>query len=198
MTRIGWDLDGVHYLFAESVWETMIQLGYVPKNKKMPLAKHWYFYRDKAWGSQSDAEFVDICHKGADMGIIFTYGGFDDNSIAEMNKLWLMGYPTIIVTDRAFGTTPRVSQNATIALLNKHKAHYDEIYFTADKPSVQLDYMVDDKLENYDALDAVGVNVYLLNRPWNKVKGDTRRRVDSVKEYTDIILQEAPLTAGIH
>jgi hypothetical protein len=50
---------------------------------------------------------------------------------------------------------------------------------------------VEDKLENYDALDAAGVEVYLINRKWNFVDGDgdNRRRIRHVGQYADIVQQ---------
>jgi hypothetical protein len=47
--------------------------------------------------------------------------------------------------------------------------------------------MIEDKLENYDALNAAGTRTYLINRAWNKVPGDNRRRIDELAEYVQAI-----------
>ena len=46
--------------------------------------------------------------------------------------------------------------------------------------------MIEDNLDNYDALDAAGVHVVLYDRPWNQDRG-RRRRVYSLTQYKQVI-----------
>lgn len=196
MTRVGWDLDGVHYYFAESVWATLIQQGRVTGS--MPAVTHWHFYRDAEWGVMTDEEFVNTCHAGADKGIIFSIGEGCPDAMEVMNTLAYSGHTTVIVTDRSFGSTPSVSEEATKLWLTERGAVYDEIHFTADKASVALDYMIDDKVENFLALQAAGVKCYLLDRPWNQHVVAGKYRIYSVKEYGKIVVTETFLAESTH
>jgi len=61
---------------------------------------------------------------------------------------------------------------------------------TSGKKSVPADFFIEDKLGDYDALDDEGARVWLLDRPWNRVEGDTRRRVHSLADFVDEVLAE--------
>lgn len=188
MARVGWDLDGVEYDFAASVrraikhFELEWECG---ESENEPAS--WYFYRD--WG-MSDAEFVDLCNKGADAGIIFA-GDRRPNGKESMDRLRAAGHEIHIITDRSFGSHPNVSEKITLEFLEQHGYEYDSLTFSADKTVVPVDYFIEDKLENYDALDAAGVKVYLINRPWNLQKNDSRRRVNWHREFENAVLREA-------
>lgn len=189
MARVGWDLDGVEYDFAESVRRAVKHFG---MDKELRLCKgepdDWYFYR--AWGL-TDQEFVELCHRGADAGIIFA-GPRRTGGGSAIRRVRSAGHSVHIVTDRSFGLSPEVSQEITKEWLTQHKYEYDSLTFSADKTVVPTDYFIEDKLQNYDALDQVGTEVYLINRPWN-AQQDTRRRVDNLNEFADTILVNAPL-----
>lgn len=184
MARVGWDLDGVEYDFAESVRRTVKHFGLDDKFRLCEgEPSSWYFYR--AWG-MSDAEFVELCHRGADAGIIFS-GVRRPGGLESMKRVRNAGHEVHIVTDRSFGSSPEVSQEITRMFLLTHGYEYDSLTFSADKTVVPTDYFIEDKLENYDALDAVGTEVYLINRPWN-LRDDNRRRVDTIEAFADRIV----------
>lgn len=183
MARVGWDLDGVEYDFAESVRRTVKHFG---MDSKFRLCEgepaSWYFYR--GWG-MSDKEFVDLCHKGADAGLIFS-GPRRNGGLEAMRRVRNAGHEVHIVTDRSFGSHPAVSEKITRLFLEEHGYEYDSLTFSADKTIVRTDFFIEDKLQNYDALDAVGTDVYLVNRPWN-LEADNRRRVNDLSEFADIV-----------
>lgn len=182
MARVGWDLDGVEYDFAESVRRAVKHFG-----MDLPLCygepSDWYFYRP--WGL-SDAEFVDLCHRGADAGIIFA-GERRPNGLEAMARLRDAGHSIHIITDRSFGSHPAVSEKLTRLFLEEHGYQYDSLTFSADKTVVPTDFFIEDKIQNYDALDAVGCEVYLINRPWN-LEDDNRRRVNFHVEFVQKVL----------
>lgn len=183
--RVGWDLDGVEYDFAESVRRAVKHFG---MDSELRLCEgepdDWYFYR--AWGL-SDMEFVDLCHRGADAGIIFS-GPARPGGLDAIRRIRNAGHSVHIVTDRSFGVSPSVSEKITKDWLESHGYEYDSLTFSADKTVVPTDFFIEDKIANYDALDAVGTEVYLINRPWN-VQKDSRRRVDTVAEFSSRILE---------
>lgn len=180
--RIGFDLDGVLYNFGDSVkrYLDFIGQGHIWKSGPTP-EPYWDFYKDWGWTGK---EFVELCNAGADAGFIFC-GPTRHNAKRAVQAVKDMGHEVIIITDRQFGTTPSVSHNHTRNWLLQHKIPFDELHFSADKTIVPTDMFIEDKLENYDALDAAGVEVYLVNRKWNFVDGDgdNRRRIRHVMDY---------------
>jgi hypothetical protein len=185
--RIGIDLDGVCYDFADSL------RNYLAKTNQSHLYSvkdgepdKWHFYID--WGMTVE-DFLDHCHRGADLGIIFAYGKPRDAAHDAVNFMKSMGNSIHIITDRSFGTKTEYNSSEfnTRKWLNTHEFAYDSLTFSADKTCVDTDVFIEDKLENYDALVAVGVDCYLVNRPWNQVGADSRKRVSSVQEFATII-----------
>lgn len=179
--RIGFDLDGVLYNFGDSVKRYLDHIGQGDVWKSGPTQKpYWDFYKDWGWTGK---QFVDLCNAGADAGFIFT-GPVRGSAVLAVKAVKDMGHEVVIITDRQFGSTPEVSHNNTRNWLAQHGIPYDELHFSADKTCVDTDMFVEDKLENYDALDAAGVEVYLINRAWNFVdEGDQRRRIRHIMDY---------------
>lgn len=190
MIRVGHDLDGVHFLFAPSLWEALIKKGLVSKGTPMPPAEVWDFFKAKEWaGGLTPAQFVELCHWGVDEGIVFIHGGCIPEAREAFKMLHDMGFYQVIVTDRPFGkNNGEGSKNNTYKFLEENGYEYDEIHFTADKANVGLDYMIDDKPENFWDLTAAGVDCYLLDRPWNQHVDAGDKRVYSVREYAEIII----------
>lgn len=184
--RIGFDIDGVGFNFADSCQRYLEHIGQGHLWKSGPTPKpFWDWYKDWGWTS---AQFVEFCHAGADAGFIFA-GDVRPGYVEAIRAVALLGHEVIIATDRPFGSTPEVSQKLTVEWLEQHGIEYDELHFTADKTTAECDMFVEDKLENYDALVAAGCNAFLLNRPWNEVGGgDARNRIDSLDEYVDAIM----------
>jgi hypothetical protein len=183
--RVGFDIDGVMYDFAESLRQYMRYFGYDKKyNMCEGEVSKWHFYHD--WG-MTDAEFVNHCHKGVDAGFVFAHGGTRDNSPDAVRFVKDLGHSVHIITDRSFGSTPERSHFATRQWLYLNDIPYDTLDFSADKTCRETDIFIEDKLENYDALVAAGVDCYLVSRPWNMVPDDNRKRIKSIQEYATII-----------
>lgn len=177
------DLDGVCYDFIDATYQ---MVAGIDSPKWHPTeARSWEFYED--WG-MSRKEFLAVCNLAVEAGLMFWRGEPLDNAPAELARLRAAGHSVHILTDRSFGFEAASSQEATASWLATYEMPYDSLTFTPDKTVVQTDYMLDDKLENYDALDAAGCQVYLRNRRWNEMPGDNRRRVDSLGEFVDIVL----------
>lgn len=191
--RVGFDLDGVCYNFADSLRRYLINAG-IRTEAEIPTGetKRWNFYED--WGFTLE-EFLQHCHDGADAGYIFT-GPTRPGAVEAMNTLHDAGHKIFIVTDRAFGSHPGISKLNTFDWLEGNGFRYHSVTFSADKTVIPTDVFIDDKLENYDALDATGTEVYLLNRPWNMhVLPDDRRRIDSLEEFVRIVMSKDLVSA---
>lgn len=183
--RVGFDLDGVLYDFGNSVRAYLDSIGrpYGFKDDA-PEPHHWDFY--EYWGMDY-AEFKSICNDGADAGFVFC-GETRPGAVETVKRVKDLGHEVIIITDRQFGTEPKISHDNTYNWLAQHEIPYDELHFSADKTSVPTDIFVEDKLENYDALILAGTPCFLINRAWNAVEGgDARARIDDITDYGDAI-----------
>ena len=183
--RVGFDSDGVLDCFGDGVHNTMKALGYGALWKSGPTeGSFWNFYEDWGWDFARFKEMVDW---GVDNGFIFT-GHWRPGAIDAVKRINDLGHDVIIITDRSFGSDPMNSQKNTIKAFKEAGIEYSELHFTPDKTSVPVDVMVEDKLENYDALVKAGTPTWLINRSWNKVAGgDARMRIESVTDYVDIV-----------
>ncbi|AXH68795.1 phosphatase [Streptomyces phage Comrade] len=183
--RVGVDLDGVCYDFAHSFRRALFELGVYNDYKVVEgEPDNWHFYLD--WGLTQD-EFVQFCHQGVDRGTVFGYGGPRDDAPAALSFLRAMGHSIHIVTDRSFGTVPENSHDVTRKWLSHFGFEYDTLTFSADKTCVPTDVFIEDKLENYDALVAAGVDCYLVDRPWNQDGDDGRKRIKSIQQFATIV-----------
>lgn len=184
MARIGIDLDGVLYNFGAALREYLKwELGWPVKLIADPITK-WTFYRD--WGL-TDEGFVAVCDMAADAGKLWNKYEVLDTELQGLRALHNAGHTLHVITDRRFGKHPGVSQAATAQWLSRNKIPYDTLTFSRDKTIVATDYMIDDRLENYDALEATACVPFLRDRPWNQ--SEDRRRVDSVAEFAKIIIE---------
>jgi len=184
--RIGWDIDGVGFVFGDSLHNHMKHTGHGHLWKSGPTPEpYWHFYKDWGW---TDQQFVEFCNEAADCGCLFT-GPVRKGYAEGIRAVHDLGHENIFITDRSFGSSPEVSELLTYAWFEMHDIKYDELHFSRNKTVVPTDMFIDDKLENYDALDLAGTDVYLLTRPWN-LRADHRRRVNSVRDYvTKVRLQ---------
>ena len=190
--RVAFDSDGVIDTFSDGVYDTLVALDMDHYWKSGPTPHSlWNYYEE--WynpdGSQwTYAQFKEIVDWGVDNGYIFT-GHWRPCAIESVKRIAEMGHEIIIVTDRFFGSDPENSHRNTIEAYARAGIEYDELHFTADKTSVDVDTFVEDRIENYDPLVAKGVPTWLVNRAWNLPHNDSRNRIKCVHEYADAIEQ---------
>lgn len=180
--RVGIDLDGCVYDFGGAFREYLVALGYRTA-EECPEPTRWEFYED--WGFTT-AEFLQHCHEGVDEGIIFR-GAALAGAKEAFDLLRSAGHTIHIVTDRSFGSGEG-SPGATRAWLAAHGLEFDSLTFARDKTLVKVDVMVEDKIENYDALVDAGVLMFLIDRPWNHRENDTRNRVSGILEFAQEVV----------
>lgn len=181
--RVGFDVDGVLFNFADSCRRYLVHLGmgHLWKSSEN-LTPYWNWYREWGW---SDDDFINFCNDGADAGFIFC-GPAREGAAEAVQRVKALGHEVVIITDRQFGSVPEVSHNNTKRWLYEHEIPYDELHFSADKTCVPTDMFVEDKIDNYDALHSAGTDVYLINRAWN-LQDDHRVRIDDALEYAGMV-----------
>lgn len=193
MARVGIDLDGVVYDFAESVFRYMDE-HYTSKElpKHFPHVygepQRWEFYED--WGMSLES-FLDFVNKGVDAGRIFGTGAPRAGAREALQLLKSEGHTLVIVTDRRSGSAGK-ARLSTLEWLDHWGLLYDEIHFDSDKTAYNTDYFVEDKLENYQALTTAGVDAYLVDRPWNRTflsGNDGRQRVDGIYHFAEKVVE---------
>lgn len=190
---IGVDIDGVMYDFGASLKMYMALEGYSVFDFPDPTS--WTFYRN--WGL-SDEHFREVTSRGVDEHCIFMDGDPTPGTKEALERLRADGHRIHLITDRSAFGSPGEAQYNTAKWLATHHIPYDSLTFSADKTVVKTDLMIDDKLENYYALDATGCMPYLYDQPWNRDTGDEDpRRVSSLEAFVDCVetyseaLQEA-------
>lgn len=183
--RVGFDSDGCIDTFGDGVHDALIARGQGHLWKSGPTKKAiWNFYEEWGW---TFAQFKELVDWGVDQGYIFA-GHWRPHAIESVRRIAEMGHQIIIITDRSWGSKPENSHRNTINAFARAGIEYDELHFTADKTSVPVDFMVEDRIENYDPLIAAGTPTWLINRGWNEVEGgDLRNRIDCISEYADAI-----------
>jgi hypothetical protein len=181
--RVGIDLDGVCYDFSASVREYLVTHANTHTHDDTPHPTRWEFYED--WGLDLDG-FLATCHDGVDAGIVFAHGEPYPNTAEAFHLIQQAGHTIHVVTDRSFGSNGK-SEAHTRTWLDCHGLPFDSLTFSADKTVVRLDVMVDDKIANYDALEAAGVDAYLLTRPWNQHDPKPRKRVLDLLHFAETI-----------
>lgn len=187
--RIGWDIDGVGHVFWHGVRRYCEAEGYEYDDSTFidDDACCWNFPSHWGWDGKAFKYHMD---RAADLGYIFSEG-IREGYMEATHMSHMLGHRNVAITDRSFGSSPFVSQHLTYRWVRDNGVLFHELHFSADKTVVPTDLFIEDKLENYDALDAAGVEVYLLTRPWNN-QNDNRRRIEHVNEYKQIIIDKTP------
>jgi hypothetical protein len=182
--RVGFDLDGVVYDFRKAHSDFEVGRG----NLHCAIDKaldHWDYFH--GWGFTLD-DWLTSYAEGVDAGQILRTGEPMLGAVEAAEALSLAGHTIHIVTDRSIGVDP---ESATREWLHKVGFPYCSLTFSRDKRAIPTDIFIEDRLENADALNEAGTLCYLINRPWNRVTGDTRPRVDSLAEFVREVQRKA-------
>jgi len=185
--RIGIDLDGVGYIFAESVRDYLCSIGMQVSPMPDSACLSWNFHEQ--WNGMDRKEFNSHCDDGVDDGFVFGPGRHltRPNFFESLRIIKEMGHKIIIITHRYQGSPGNAELN-TYKWLHPVIDIIDEIHFSHDKTSVPTDMFVEDNLQNYDALKAAGTDAYLINRPWNMPYNDKRNRINDIADYADAVV----------
>lgn len=193
MSRVGIDLDGVCYDFNLSLrfWLETIKgakLNYAPSVR-------WEFYED--WGLSLE-EFLRECNRAADAGHLFRHGPVLNDAKAQLERLRDAGHTIVLITDRNFGESGKPSRDHTSEWLFENEIPYDEIHFTSNKSSVEVDFHIDDKPQNVVEMANAGVDAWMLDCPWNHdvYLSSIFKRVPDLKTFVDYVLTRTMTNGG--
>jgi 5'(3')-deoxyribonucleotidase len=153
---------------------------------------NWYFHRELGL---TDSEFMQHFVDGVNAGVIFGYGTAYPGTRKAVQDIINLDHSIHIITDRAVG-----DPGIAFGLTGKWVAKYlpkpiQSITFSRDKTIVPTDMMIDDKLSNYEDLEATDCEPWLLDRPWNQSSDSSIRRVYSLKEFADKVRERSLVPA---
>lgn len=184
--KLGFDLDGCVYDFTQGfklALEYALNHHKSPQDKitlpDLPNPRGWNFYEH--WGLDK-GQYMDMLDLYAPM----IYGNHRlepmEGAGAAMRAALREGHEVWIVTHR--GDENMLARSATASWLDAWGIYYTGLVFSRDKTIVPTDAFIEDRPENYAALEAAGVQAYLVDRPWNQ-DFEAGNRVSSVAEYVD-------------
>lgn len=167
--RIGIDLDGVCYPFAEVITlygEHTLGRRLAPAH----LSPKWSFFED--WG-MSGSEFGELMKAGHDVGLVYHIGSPPPNCRSTLTQLRNRGHELVVCTHR-----PDYAHGATQAWLDRWQLPYDELVICTDKTLHRLDVLLDDGPHNIEAMVGAGGKAVVFDQPWNQhvqLNGKVRR-----------------------
>lgn len=188
------DVDGVMYDFVGE----LARVASIHLRKDIscfPPAEVWNFFSDQ-WGISFDTykELVDV--GVAKYGLI-RYGDEFKDSSRGVATLLECGVKVHIATDLGKDGDENGHRRARLAWLEDIGVDLDEVLvtFTPDKAQVARVYLdqgydvfaLEDKAENYAALEEAGALCYLLDQKWNHFVAGARR-VNSVLEFAQLVV----------
>ncbi len=193
MAKIGLDLDGVLYDFGGALRRYLIEEhSWDPEWCPPPV--RWEFYLD--WGLSLPG-FLGICNKAADERKLWNVCGLLGGTrvVVDLERLKEAGHSIHVITNRSFGSHLAISHAETAQWLHFFGIPYDTLTFCADKTIVQTDFMIEDNVENYLALEKSGCRPVLIDRPWNQSL-DGAVRVPNIEYFVDLVLEECEASAA--
>jgi len=168
---LGLDVDGVVCDFISGIIETAKELGYGGTFPPNWLATHsWMFSPD------FHTVFNLIAHEPEWWRRLKPYAD------AEIPR----EYPYVY-----FVTQRPVEQDATRAWLNDHFPRVSFAIYNADDKvealkKLGVEYFVEDRVENWDAINRAGITCFLMDRPWNR-EVLTASRLKSLRHLSRLI-----------
>jgi hypothetical protein len=180
--RIGIDIDDVLYPWYDTAHQLCVEAGIT--NGVTPCT--WAPYED--YGC-TDQEWYRVLSAGAQTGALYDAEPIS-GTVEQLCRLRDAGHTVHLVTARgSLRHGPRI-QMLTIQWLHQHGVPHDSLTFAKDKRAVITDVFLDDAHHNYDQLDGY-TEVWLLDVQHNGAHREGRRRVGSVKEFVDMVLERA-------
>lgn len=170
------DLDGVIFDYCSAITNFFHEESDIPL-AELPMPDRWAIW--DCWQMRKD-DWIANATAAADSGLFAEERAYPDaiEGVRELNDL---GHKVHIATARR-GHRARID---TLEWLKQHNVDYDRITFTTDKSVIKADVAIEDNLDNAAALQAAGVTVFLMDRPWNQEPTDIPR----VSDMRDFVIQ---------
>lgn len=174
---IGVDLDGCLYDFAAD-FALLLELRTGRPATTLPAPDRWSFHHQ--WGL-TDSQFTHLLRTGIIRRELFVTQPPDPAGLRVLRGLHAAGHRLHVVTSRAVpGAEAQATESTRRWLLEHRVPHHSLNVLTGPKRhrAVQLglDAAVDDAAHHYDELDDAGIEVHLLDRPWNRAHRGRRVR----------------------
>lgn len=180
MARVGLDVDDVLYPWTWLAHEECSAAG-ITKGRRIT---QWAFHED--YGVSSKVVW-DVLHRAYENGMLLNGEPIGDAE-HQIQRLRKAGHTVHLITARGFeGPMAPLVREHTVKWLSKVALPHDTLTFSKDKRLINVDWFLDDGIHNYDDMRPY-TEAFLLNVVHNQVEGDGRRRVDSLKEFVDIVL----------
>lgn len=197
MTEVGIDIDDVLARWYHDSHDICVRAGIT--NGVTPTT--WRPYEE--YGC-TDQVWYDTLHKALLDGYLLRMGVWE-GAYPAVQRLWREGFGIHLITARGFFQDGDLIREHTKIWLDAEDFIYDSLTFTQDKgqaaKDLELDYFIDDQPRN--VLSVVNARphtrCYLVTRPWNANIVDPHlparltpwKRVDSLTEFADIVIEEA-------
>jgi uncharacterized HAD superfamily protein len=188
---VGVDIDGVLLTYPEDFVEFVCQKLKINRKKQESFVmKRYALYDDLAKHLHvSAAELRKLKHEFRSNGHKRKMRAYPDG-VAFVRLLRSSGYKVVLLSARPVNEYPSLFYD-TIASLAANEIPYDGIYFSENKeeeilkrfPNIQ--FFVEDCLENAEKITAAGKKVYLVDRTYNR-SSKSNKKMHRVSDLRDI------------
>lgn len=163
MARIGIDLDGCVYPFAQEFTKYASRRMGV----ELPLPDHWFWYTKK-WAI-THQQFRDLLVEALLDGEIWSNADPIPGAVGALWQLSDMGHRIIIATDRLQQTEhERKARAVTRLWLQRAGINYDDLIFTSDKRDADVEVFLEDRPGAVPTLRLAGVDAIYYTQPYNE------------------------------
>lgn len=186
--KLGFDVDGVLADFNASFIERVVKVIGDDRFPERPFEiptwnyPQYFGYTDE----ECDKVWEDIKLDKTFWADLKPYPGVQD-AMEKITQLWEVGHDIYFITNRP-GQQPKLQTEAWI--INMGTGLLPTVLISADKggcaKALSLDFYIDDKTENCEAVAKTFTNTLMIERPWNNVvKGVPR--IPSLQAFFDAI-----------
>lgn len=152
----------------------------------------WYPYEE--YGCTRE-RWVDALNKAAREGYLYRDIPPDEDALRAMRELYFDGHEIHLITARGFLGEAEIIAEHTEGWLIEHGVPHKTLTYSQTKGQdalrLGLDFFIDDNERNWLDVGVMACASYLLDRPWNRDTEAGSFRVQSVREYADIIKEVA-------
>lgn len=186
--KVGFDIDDILLHTYPALHEVSVREGLT--NGVTPNT--WYPYEE--YGCSRDA-WVEALSKAAREGYLYRDIPPDEDALRAMRELYFDGHEIHLITARGFLGEADIIAEHTEGWLIEHGVPHKTLTYSQTKGQdalrLGLDFFIDDNERNWLDVGVTACASYLLDRPWNRDAEAGSFRVQSVREYADIIKEVA-------
>jgi uncharacterized HAD superfamily protein len=186
--KVGFDIDDVLFPWYARAHEACVEAGIT--NGVTPIS--WKPYEEYGCSKEDWLEALDIVTL---KGNLYLKHGPDEDAARALRSLVFDGHEVHLITARGFIGHSRLISQHTVRWLEQFAIPYKTLSFTRAKGlrarQLDLDYFLDDNIDNWFDVNSTACPAFLLDRPWNQHPEITASRVTTVQQYVDMIREKA-------